>query len=284
MICKNLIAFIDMMKGIRMIEKYVQTEKGKVVYWTSEEWSSERRTLFFFHGITGNHTLFESQFDFFKDKYNLIAWDAPGHGKSRPFIDFTMDIAVKVMREIVYQEKIESFIAIGQSFGGYFPQALMCRESDLIDAFIGIGTSPYGNHYYSKFDYFCLRQVGWLCMCFPWAVLKNAVAKSVTVTAEGYENMRKMVSEFNKKEYAKLMKIYYEALINDNQDNEMKCPVLLTRGQHDNTGKVKAYCEMWHERTGFKYEVIEAAGHNANVDNPQKMNMIIYEFINNNII
>lgn len=262
-----------------MIEKYVHIDNGTVVYWISDNWKYEKKTLFFFHGITGDHSMFQNQYAFFCDDYNLIAWDAPGHGKSRPFKDFTMDIAAKIIMKIVYQENIQNFIAIGQSFGGYFPQAFMCRSSDVIEGVIGIGTSPYGKNYYSRTDFFWLRQVGWFCMCCPWKLLKKISAKSATVTKDGYENMMEMLCIYSKKEYAKIMREYYTALMYDNQDVEINCPVLLIRGKNDNIGKVKVYCDMWHEKEGFTLKIIKDAGHNANVDNPKEVNSIISNFI-----
>ena len=50
------------------------------------------------------------------------------------------------------------------------------------------------------------------------------------------------------------------------------------------SGKVKKYCKMWHNKKGFSYIVIKNAGHNANVDNPDEMNRVMEEFINKEVI
>lgn len=49
-------------------EKYVKGEDS--------EW------LVFLHGFAGNSNMWKKQIDFFKDKYNLLILDLPGHGKS----------------------------------------------------------------------------------------------------------------------------------------------------------------------------------------------------------
>lgn len=64
-----------------MREKCIATEYGSVYYWLSDTWNDEKETIFFFPGLTADHTLFESQVDYFGEKYNLIAWYAPCHGK-----------------------------------------------------------------------------------------------------------------------------------------------------------------------------------------------------------
>ena len=42
-------------------------------------------------GLTADHRLFDKQIAYFKDKYNVFVWDAPGHASSWPFsFDFTL--------------------------------------------------------------------------------------------------------------------------------------------------------------------------------------------------
>ena len=67
-----------------MREQSITTDRGTVYYWLSEQWEPERETMFFFPGLTADHTMFAPQFACFEGKYNLLTWDAPCHGKSRP--------------------------------------------------------------------------------------------------------------------------------------------------------------------------------------------------------
>ncbi|MCR5837397.1 MAG: alpha/beta hydrolase [Lachnospiraceae bacterium] len=264
-----------------MIEKQLEIQHGTIYYYTSENWDEDRKTIFFFHGLTANHTMFEKQFEFFCDEFNVIAWDSPGHGKSRLFRVFTMDEATDIILKIMKQEKFESFIAVGQSYGGYFPQAIMCRKSGIVQGFVGIGTSPYGEDYYSEMDYWILRRAGLMCRFFPWPILKLLSAIGVSSTMDGFKNMMQMLSQYDKKEYEKVVQDYYDALVDDIKDVDIDCPVLLTIGQHDRTGKVRKYNVRWHKHTGCRLEVIKGASHNANVDNPDRMNEIIYSFVCN---
>lgn len=68
-----------------MRKQALKTEWGNVAYWVSDIWEKNRDTIFFLHGLTADHTMFEFQYQFFEGKYNIIAWDAPAHGESRPF-------------------------------------------------------------------------------------------------------------------------------------------------------------------------------------------------------
>lgn len=262
-----------------MKEKYIVTEQGKVYYWLSDYWNEENKTIFFFPGLTADHSMFTSQFEYFQGKYNLIVWDAPCHGKSRPYNKFSFENTSNIILQILDENNIKDIIAVGQSLGGYHIQAFIIRHTEKVKAFIGIGTTPYGKKYYSKFDIFLLKQIDWMSMCFPFNWLKKMAAKQATCTMIGYKNMLDMIALYKKREYCHLMKIAYMAFLEDNRDIELKCPVLITYGEYDKTGKVKQYCEMWRKETNYPFIIIKNAGHNANVDNPIETNQIIESFL-----
>ena len=262
-----------------MIERTLITEHGTVYYWTSKVWEKERETMFFFPGLTGDHTMFDAQVEFFEKKYNVIVWDALCHGKSRPYNEFSFENTSRVILDILQALEVMTIIAVGQSLGGYYVQAFMVRHPEKVKAFIGIGTTPYGEVYYSKSDKFWLRQVEWMAMCYPLKALKKAMAKGTTTTEVGYQNMISMIAPYEKREFCHLMQTAYDAFLKDNRDMEWSCPVLITYGERDAVGKVQQYCKMWHEKTGYPLVVIKDAGHNANVDKPEEMNKIIEEFL-----
>ncbi|PIE76305.1 alpha/beta hydrolase [bacterium DOLJORAL78_65_58] len=262
-----------------MQRKGLATKDGMVFYWVSDQWDAGRRTIFFLHGLTADHTMFDQQFPYFESDYNLVAWDSPGHGQSKPFGEFTMDKAFEIIKAILAESHVETFIAVGQSFGGYVIQAVLSREPNLVTAFVGIGTTPYGSRYYSKSDYFMLRNIGWITKTMPFGWLKKNTAKRVSVTTRGHENMLQMLQPYTKAEYANLLRDYYRAFMQDNQDLDIGCPILITRGEADTVGNVDKYIDAWHEQTGHRLEIIKDAGHNANVDNPKVTNTLIAEFL-----
>lgn len=262
-----------------MRECCIETKQGKVYYWTSEEWDMNKETIFFFPGLTADHTMFDAQVAYFAGKFNLITWDAPYHGKSRPYTDFSFENTSIAIKMILQELSVEQVITVGQSLGGYYVQAFMLRHPEMVSAFIGIGTTPYGMEYYSKADIFLLKQMEWMCMCFPLHTLKKAMAKQATCSQVGYDNMMNMIAPYKKREFCRLMQIAYNAFLEDNRDMQWQCPVLITYGEFDKVGKVKQYCKMWKRRTGYHLVVIKNAGHNANVDNPVEMNRVMEWFL-----
>lgn len=256
---------------------FVKCEKGTVYYWHTNI-DETKKTLFFLHGLTANHTMFEKQVEYFKAEYNVIVWDAPAHGKSRPYTDFSYENAAVVMLQILSDLQIQEVVLIGQSMGGYMAQSFIARYPQKVIGFVSVDSTPFGN-YYSKSDIWWLKQIEWMCKPFTEKLLKSAMAKQNAITEMGRENMLQMVSEYEKVELCQLMGIGYAGFLDDNRELQISCPSLILVGEKDNTGKVKQYNKEWSSRTGIKMIWIPNAAHNSNVDNPAYVNHCIEEFL-----
>lgn len=262
-----------------MRKKAINTKQGTVCYWISENPDSPKETLVFLHGLTADHTMFERQISCFEKNYNILTWDTPSHGASRPYENFSYSNAVEALYEILRENGIESAVMIGQSMGGFITQSFLLRHPEMVKAFVGIDTTPYGEDYYSKSDKWWLRQVEWMAYLYPCNAMKRAIARQVSVTREGRRNMLTMLGPYGKKELCHLMGIGYAGFLEDNRDMEIKCPVLLLLGDRDRTGKVRQYNRAWAKKTGFPLVIIKNAAHNSNVDNPAEVNREIERFV-----
>ena len=99
-----------------MQQVILECKKGSVYYWyTNIDFA--KRTVFLLHGLTANHAMFDKQIEFLSGKYNVIVWDAPAHGKSRPYSNFSYEDAAVVMLQILNKLQIKQVVLIGQSMG-----------------------------------------------------------------------------------------------------------------------------------------------------------------------
>lgn len=260
-----------------MKQAILECENGLVYYWHTNI-DMSKKTIFFLHGLVANHTMFDKQVDFFAIKYNVIVWDAPAHGKSRPYSKFSYENAAVVMLQILNELQINEVVLIGQSMGGYIAQSFISRYPEKVLGFVSIDSTPFGN-YYSKSDIWWLKQIERMCKPFPEKMLKVSMAKQNAVTKEGRENMLEMVSDYEKEELCHLMGIGYAGFLEDNKEVEIACPAILLVGEKDNTGKVKQYNKGWSKRTGTDIIWIPNAAHNSNVDNPEFVNSCIANFL-----
>lgn len=259
--------------------KRFSSPRGDIAYWIYKNPNPSAHWIFFLHGLTADHTLFDLQVPFFANQYNVIVWDAPAHALSRPYSDFSYANCADDLRELLLSEGIPKAILVGQSMGGYIIQAFLLRYPEMTQAFVAIDTCPFGKAYYSTSDLFWLRQIGWMCRLYPHQYLVDSISKSVAVTQPTQDNMQKALSFYSHRALCDLMGTGYRCFVQENQDLHIACPVLILVGEHDKTGKVMAYCKAWQNATGYPLQIIQNAAHNANYDNPDAVNTLIDAFL-----
>lgn len=260
-----------------MTEKSILSQRGRTYYWTNSKHSPI--SLVFLPGLTANHHLFDRQTEAFSEQYNILVWDAPAHGKSRPYQDFSYAHAAEELKTILDTEGITRVVLVGQSAGGFVAQSFYKAYADMVAGIFAIGTCPYSPCYYSKSDLFWLRQTKWMFRLYPDGMLQKAMAKMCGKTRRARENMLAMLADYTKDELCRLMYIGFAGFIPEISEMNIQCPVWLLVGQHDRTGKVMAYNKKCHEREGFPLYIIEGAAHNANDDQPQRVNQLLTEFL-----
>ena len=265
-----------------MRHETVTTTRGTVHYWLSPKRDSQT-ALVFTHGLTADHTMFSWQVEAFAQRYQVLVWDVPLHGASRPYRDFSYAHCAEDLLQILDVEGIGRAVLIGMSMGGYPSQMFAAKYPERTAGFVGIDTTPFGLGYYSRQDIWWLRRVGTMASWFPESLLKWSMAVSVSTSREGRACMRSMLAPLKKSDIVLQMDIAYGGFLKENTDLHLACPVLLLVGDHDHTGKVYAYQQAWHRQE--KYPVIRIAGaaHFSNADQPEAVNAAIQAFLTEHI-
>lgn len=261
-----------------MLHKFIKAQGGMVHYYTNN--IEKRTTLFFCHGLTADHTIFEKQYEYFKNKFNLILLDIPLHGLSYPYKNFSYKDCAEIMHNILLRENIDEAILIGMSMGGYPCQFFAHYYPDSVIGFVAIDTTPLGLKYYSKSDVFWLKQVKPMARLLSEKMLKEQMARSVSKTDYSYNTMMKIYSKSDKDRIINQMDIAYGGFINENMDTDFFYPILLILGDEDKTGKVRQYNQQWAKDINAPINIIKDARHFSNGDNPKEVNQKIEEFIN----
>lgn len=266
-----------------MMQRHVASSRGNTYYWIARNQRFPKKALVFLHGLTANHHLFDRQIEAFLNEYTLIAWDAPGHGKSRPYDGFSYAHLAEELKRILDAEAIQKAVLIGQSMGGFAAQSFLARYPGMVEGFVAIGTCPYGTAYYGKADFFWLRQIEWMAHCFSDRGLRACMARMCGVTEYARSNMIKMLAGYTKEELCRLMYLGFAGFIPEVHDLRIPCPVCLIVGERDRTGKVQQYNARWHEKERYPLHIVKNASHNANEDNPEAVNEIIAQFLEGEI-
>lgn len=284
-----------------MEQRALETPHGTIAYWTS--WAAGRAPLLvFLPGLTADHHLFDPQLSAFEGRFNLIAWDAPRHGASRPFGGtFSFDELARLIHDIVEREIAEAgygedgqrpqttrnrnrplVVLAGQSLGGYIAQAYTDLFPREVDGIAAIDSAPLKRSYYASWEIAALKHTYWMYRAFPFRLLAKAGAAGCATTAAGRAYMESIVLSFEKKEYCQLAHDGYRALaqaVEADRAYEMPCPTLIICGSKDRAGSTKRYSTRWSERENLPIVWIPDAGHNSTIDNPQAVNASLAAFV-----
>ena len=252
-------------------------------------YASAKSALIFLPGLTADHRLFDKQIEYFKDKYRVLVWDAPGHASSYPFkLNFSLFDMAKWLDRIFVKERIKNPILIGQSMGGYVGQVYAQLFPEKLKGLVTIDSPSLQRNYYTAMELWLLKNMEAIYRIYPWKSLLKSGPKSVSTTDYGRKLMydMMMVYDGDQERYARLAgygyKIFSEA-VEKKLSYEVKCPQLVICGKEDRAGACIRYLKAYERNTGKSVQWIDKAGHNSNTDQPDIVNRLIDEFLDNKI-
>ena len=256
-----------------------QNLNSEIHYWYRK--GSENKWVLFFHGMGVDHEMFEYQFEAFDSTYNLIAWDARGHGMSKleqgrkfQFKDMISDC--KKLYEIY---NIDKAILIGQSMGGNLAQEMAYYCSELVDKLVLIDCSKNTGKL-TIIERCSLKCSKFIFNCYPW---KTFIRQSANACGNK-DSVKKYVKDcFERIEKGTFIGIMMDLTGCLHEDTEFmfRQPVLLLCGTDDKLGNIKKIAEPWARGdSNCMLHMIDNAGHNSNQDNPEMVNELICNFLN----
>jgi len=264
-----------------MRHSMLKTEYGDVHYWFYQHENINTKCLVFCHGVTGDHTMFQRQVEYFKSEYSILIWDIPMHGDSRPYKVYSFEHNAQVLQQILEDLNVEESILIGMSNGGYTCQTYIDMYPNKVNAFVAIDTTPLANDYYTFFDKLTYSLFAKSIILFPEKTLRKQMASSSARSEEGQAYMKAVQSKMTKAEIAYLTDKAFKNLMIKRSNIVINCPTLILLGEHDHALKVDVYSKKWSQDTGFPLVLIKDAGHLSNIDNHKQVNVTIKDFLDN---
>lgn len=112
----------------------------RISCWTSEtDFTSDRRSLFFIHGSGGDHTAWNGQIASFRDRFNVVAVDLPGHGQSGGGGEETVEAYVAWVRDTLAAFKLPKPVLVGHSLGAAISLTMALNHGEEIAGIVPVG-------------------------------------------------------------------------------------------------------------------------------------------------
>lgn len=260
-----------------VVEMYYENKIGKIYF--EVHGPKEAPAIIFSHGVNMNHQTFQGQVADLRDKFQVIIWDLPYHGKSSAInnqLSFS-DTSADFISELLKHLKIDKATLCGLSLGSYVTQIAAFKYPEQIQASIHIGGGPL-HPPVGKFLKIFNPLVGLFINLYPQRRLFKDFARKRTFDNDTRVYLERIAAENGKGVMTHLTK----ELLRDMSrglsafSTEAK---LLIHGV-DELAFVQRLMKRWHQKDSTTtLKAIQNAHHIANQDNPQQVNQVISNFM-----
>jgi pimeloyl-ACP methyl ester carboxylesterase len=223
------------------------------------------------HGFTATARMWEPQVAALTDRYRLIRWDMRGHGQSDAPDDpalYSHDLTVEDMRAVLDACDVDRAVVAGLSLGGFMSMLFNLIHADRVRALMLLDTGPGYKSDASRADWNrsaennarAIEEKGGAGL-----IQSNEIHTDHHRTLAGLPHV------------ARGMLIQTDARVIESLPS-ISVPTLVMVGAQDKPF-LDAMAYMARKIPGARYEVVAGAGHAVNIDQPERVNTIVTEFL-----
>jgi pimeloyl-ACP methyl ester carboxylesterase len=112
----------------------------RIACWVdSENFAGGRKTLVFVHGSGGDHRLWIKQYTKFKDEFNIVVIDLPGHGQSSGKGAQDALSYVECVRRLLESLSLKKPVLIGHSLGAAISLVFAIQYGEMLSGVVPVG-------------------------------------------------------------------------------------------------------------------------------------------------
>lgn len=233
------------------------------------------------HGIGGSADTFGPQIDELKDTFRLLAWDAPGYGRSAdPESPMGLDDYADTAAEVIRAHCADGAHVLGMSWGGVIATRLAHRNPELVRSLL-LGDSTVGSASSTVKAAELRTRAAELAELGPAEFARKRAARLLSASAP--EELR---------EHAKAVMAHAVRLpgygyaaesmaATDHTDilGDIDIPTLVLCGDEDEVTGQPASQALAGGIPGGVYVTVRGAGHLANQERPEAFNAWVASFI-----
>lgn len=256
--------------------KSIKLANSPITYFISGTEHTE--WILFIHAAFVNHNMFKAQFEYFQNKYNVMAIDIIGHGQST---DTRKGDSIDKMSEWIFDilkvENIEKIHIVGVSLGAVLAQDFANRYSNSVRSL-----ACFGGYDINHFKYKMQKENGakqmlmMLKSVFSIKWFSKANKKISAYTSQAQDEFFDMNILFPKKSFLFLTTL--NSMVNKHKTGKRNYPLLIGCGSFDIPMELEAIKQWKINEPNCRVVIFENAGHCANMDVPQEFNETMEDF------
>ena len=243
--------------------------------------------IVFIHGALLNSDLWRRQLDTLSDRFQCIAYDLRGHGRSGKTDTkrYSTPLFARDLLRILDALRIEKPILCGLSLGGMIAQTFAARYPHRVRGLILCDTGISTRYHLSD------RLIGELIgIGTPWAVnllgvkrlrfltqFMNGHRRWVSQTVEGVQFAEEAIAMIDSAEVVKIInavRTFHSVFL-----RRPPVPVLMINGEEDSPLILRQAAVLQRVYPGSTYRTIAGAGHLSNIDRPGLFDTAVLEFL-----
>ncbi len=256
--------------------KPTKLANSPITYFVSKTGQAE--WLLFIHAAFVNHNMFQAQFEYFENKYNILAIDIIGHGQSADTQKGdTIDQMSTWVSDILKAENIDKVHIVGVSLGAVLAQDFANRYPYVVDSLACFGGYDINNFGAKMKNENSVKQkLMILKALFSVKWFAKANKKISAYTPQAQNEFFAMNMLFPKKSFMFLATL--NNMVNKYKTGRRNYPLLIGCGKFDIPMELEAVKAWKNNEPDCTVVLFENAGHCVNMDVPQEFNKTMEEF------
>lgn len=230
--------------------------------------------MLFLHGIGGNRTSWSHQLPFFSTKFKAAAWDARGYGESDDYdgpLQFDV-FSADLLRVLDFFGEKKAHL-VGLSMGGRIARNFALRHPERLKSVVLANTTPgfasLGPEGVKKF-------VEDRKKLDPEAAAAKLISPNARPGAR--EELIASLRAVHRESYLKTVEASTVQDVAAPIEN-IRAPTLVITSEDDRLYTPEIARDMARRIPGAQFAMIEGAGHLSNLEQPERFNKLVLEFI-----
>lgn len=241
----------------------------------------EKTPIIFIHGFPLDSEMWEEQEVYFQNMYDVHCLDLPGFGKSKLESPLKIEDFAKYISLYLKEKGIEKAVICGFSMGGYITFAFYEMFPECVNALIFADTRAKDDSQQVKSnrneaiemaetngtDYFVESML-------PKLLFEESFKNEKIVS-----KVKKIISRQEKESVINALKAMRDRKDRSRILKDIEVPSLFICGEKDILTTPQEMKEMSQLVKNSEFVVVERSGHLSNIENPEKFNTAVYNFL-----